>query len=404
MNSNARGGWYSNGSNYWRIYADKPWYCEFKNSKGDVWLSPVTVTFLYLHQELTEYDVEHTMCSLTWEKDVQGSRTKMPVTDDGFINMAALSGSAVYDKYHTFVIKYEDLTITNNNGDTDYFDDFYMLLRMNHRGQIRICGWRQTIPYNHYSNMYLHSHLGSYGYNNGFNVKSFCTGSSYTRINQAKRRFQDVIIGYHLNLSRLFIGDKSKVDKDKFEIFETKISELTGAFLPLIQHESLEGGPYMHIANNRGGLVEASTNNRDFDDFARLIALNAEDKRLRFDIGTSSITVKDGAGLVSFAKEYGYFEKCFGYKSGTGRSYIYDVGDKMAHISPKEFLSTKKAAMFCQSPFRWEGSRLPINLVPKSKTIANEKSARINTSKRTYFDSKLTNHFKAGLRLQNVQW
>lgn len=395
-----------NSSTQIRILADEPWYAEFSNGSNH-WLSPVTLLFLYLKFHCDEYGIESNPDGYYWKassimtRDNFSSTPKLCNWRNGDWITNEVSNRA--GSYCMFVTKYEDVTISNSNGGSDHFDDFFLLTFWSHCNDSFVGGWRQQIPFSHYNHHYLHSHLNNYSYRDGMSVGSFCTGVSSTAINRTLRHLRNFLSSRNnlIDLSKpLLTGEIPSNFESLFNQFEAKALAFKAAWLPLISHESLEGGPYKYLKNNVDRLAEAPCQEKDLDAFAKLISESADDERLKFNIRSNSIQVLDSPGLVEFAKEHGYYEKCFGLRIGASRNYIFDVNQTVSGMTTEQFLKTSKKTMFCRSPFKWNGERLSIILSPTSKVNQNGKTARINTKKRTYFDTRVTHYFNKGLLLR----
>lgn len=387
---------------YVRILKDCPWYAEFKIENRH-FLSPATLIFLYLKAHCDEFEIENTIDSLFWESSFCLNENEVPSNDNKWVSGVRLHTQLT--TWANFVVKYKDLTISNRSNERDGFDDFYLMLLLNHKGEGYVSGWRQNVQYVHYTNQYLHSHLSSYTYTNGFDLRSFCTGHSSTPINSTFRHLREFVrdINILVTLSAPLLGYEKASNFDSYyDDFERLILGFKAAWLPLIQHESLAGGPFKYLRNNIEILQTAKTEDVYFDEFAKEVALNAEDPRLQFNITASAVLLKNTPGLVEFAKETGFYEKCFAFaNSPSSSSYNASVVNNSAGINKEDFIKFSKKATLCRSPFKWKGERLSVILNPTSKSIQNAKQARINTAKRTFFDQKLTGYFRQGLLLQS---
>ncbi len=384
-----------------RVLKHAPWYAEFASESGH-YLSPATLCFMFLKAHCDEFEIENTIDSFYWESTVCGNTNELSSKDNMWVDSGNIN--SLLTAHNTFVVKYKDLTISNRQGNRDHFDDFFVLLNLNHNNQGWVGGWRQNIPYVHYIQGYLHSHLSGYTYQNGFDVRNFCTGHSNTSINSTFSRLRQffTVVNNAVVLSAPLLDYPVSPDFERvYEEFEKKILDFKSAWLPLIQHESLAGGPYKYIANNRESIPFAITEDVFFDQFAKLIAHNAEDARLKFNISAESVVVKDTPGLVEFAKENGFYEKCFAFDAGNGM-YNASVAQQATNLDRNEFIKSSKLATLCRSPFKWNGERLSVILHPNSKSNTNARQARLNSAKRSYFNTQLTGYFRKGLLMSSL--
>ena len=417
MDSN---GWndYHNGNTRvaYRVLKALPWYIERKDSNGKV--SPVesTILCLYYGMYCKMYGIEYSISCLDSKELINNTPEGEWVSFSGdqlasFINIPV-----------EFVIKYKNITISNEFDEKDFLKDVFMRIKAYPFGYIHLTCWRQEVQYEHVAASYIHSHIPHYNYTVNATISEFCLGSKGNGTNAGINAMRRTVSSISEMFGIISIGEEVHTSHSSIiDRIEYNMSLFTGALLPLLQTESITGVPhammrYAYLTGNweTGEQYYADDDDDDYDDddddratsvsiksrfvaFANRVCKNIGDPRIKYRIHGSTVEIIPSSSLVSFAKEHGFFNSCFAFQNKVGSRHVIPAGVKPA-LSSKEIEEIDNKMRWLKSPFEWNGELLQAKAIHLQNTFQiNDSAAKIHYDYTSVFNQRVKDYFEERL-------
>ena len=412
---------------FYRIPEDRPWYIEIKDPDGNRWLSKFTIKCLLIGNYCATYGLDYSISNLH-------ALGKLGVDEipskDGWLVLDTTEIDLYMTVKHEIIIKYTDILISNSFGESDVIKDFYMRIISSLTSGTSISCWRENVQYEHIKNKYMHSHVPAFGYMLADRVDTFCTGSYRNSVNTGLRGLDAAVLEATTYMQRVMSNKPLGIDNAEHidiaaEMLEYKIISFTGCLNSIIRTESIEGVPHKMMRYNYltckfsdGSIPDSIDNVADeddyydddfdvfdepslsssvvkiFDDFADTVTSNMDDERIKFRVDNNTVKIIPSKGLVSFAKDHGFFNDCFANQHNVGGSY-YIPTNATPTMSEEDRKDIDNQAKWVKSPFLWHGTLLtlkPISL-PNSYTI-NEDATRLHSHYTKAFNERIARNFK----------
>ncbi len=402
-------GWFKIGTNpiKYRVQSNL-WYIEQDisiDSEVKTVLNYKTMLLMYLGMHCKMYDIEYSISTLKSESEIFSGSDKLfselTITEEGWIIPSSdeMASILLYTRIN-FIIKYNDITISNTLGEADFLKDLYVILDVSDSGIHNLSGWREQIQPEHVSSSYLHSHLPSFNFV-AHTSSSFCTGHNATPINKAITRLSESLTNRNLEyLNNILKGEEcNSLAIPIINNFEAKILSFLNTIPGLITHESLQGVPHIYLRYNYMDVSEPpyDEQSQQAKEFAIFCCQNISDKRISYNISNDVVKIIDNSDLVNFAKEHDFFYKIFAYPKNVGTNYTMSL-TKRKVISPENLHKIEcKLNMLC-SPFRWNGQRITAKLYEyKNNFKLDDNKAKLHDNIRGIFDIEVANFFKGRL-------
>lgn len=410
---NTEEGWIKYNNMEYRVLATEPWYLEERCTTGDrkISLSRFSTMAMYYGTFCKTYGIEYSISTL--RPMAIAFRGQDVTSENGWIKFTSDQIERWIYATPEFVIKYKNVTISNEFYEKDFFKDFFLRICSNWNSGIVLSCWRQEVQYEHVKYGYMHSHVQRFSYENSHDVSGFCTGSHGNSTNQGiSHAYSAVDRAQKAMNSILNNEDISPEILRNLNDFEYHMSMLTGALLPLIKTESIEGVPHImmryaymsgdwEIAQTEDGAEQDIPGNdyivKMFKDFAKCVCENIHDKRITYRIHGDSVQITPNRNLAAFAKEHGFFEKCFAFQGKVGADYDVPATAKPT-LSAKEIREIDHKMMWHTSPFYWNGEVLRAKAIHLQNTFQiNESEARIHEDYAYHFHNAVKGYFKERL-------